>query len=77
MHAASQTSPVYYYRFSYDGSLNLVKRLLLLQFPGAVHGDELPYMFNLTIPDPLFTTDEAVTVRRQLVRLWTNFAKYR
>ena len=39
-HAARQTQPIYYYKFSFDGSLNMVKRLLLLtDYDGAVHGD--------------------------------------
>jgi hypothetical protein len=39
-HAARQTQPIYYYKFSMDGSLNLIKRLLLLtDYQGAVHAD--------------------------------------
>lgn len=39
-HAARQTQPIYYYKFSMDGSLNMVKRLLLLtDYDGAMHAD--------------------------------------
>lgn len=39
-HAARQTQPIYYYKFSMDGSLNMIKRLLLLSdYQGAVHAD--------------------------------------
>lgn len=39
-HSDRQTQPIYYYKFSFDGSLNMVKRLLLLtDYNGAVHGD--------------------------------------
>jgi carboxylesterase type B len=73
---SKQTSPVYFYRFSYDGALNVPKRMLLLQFPGAIHADELPYMFEQDIPFPVLPTNFAFTVGRRLVRLWSNFAKY-
>ncbi len=34
-HARRQAQPVYYYKFSFDGSLNMIKRLLrLTDFPG-------------------------------------------
>lgn len=38
-------SPLYYYNFSYDGMLNMYKRLLNLKVPGACHADELAYQF--------------------------------
>lgn len=39
-HAPRQAAPLYYYKFSFDGGLNMVKRLLLLtDYDGAVHGD--------------------------------------
>lgn len=39
-HAALQTQPIFYYKFSMDGGLNMVKRLLLLtDYDGAVHAD--------------------------------------
>jgi bile salt-stimulated lipase len=39
-HSARQTQPIYYYKFSMDGSLNMIKRLLLLtDYSGAVHAD--------------------------------------
>lgn len=71
-------SPIYYYNFSYSGALNNNKRLMFLeQFPGAIHGDEISYLFkptfNLTIN--LSPTDPAFKVQRQFIRMWTNFAK--
>ena len=39
-HAPRQTQPIFYYKFSMDGSLNMIKRLLLLtDYDGAVHAD--------------------------------------
>ncbi|KAG4067975.1 hypothetical protein HA402_010661 [Bradysia odoriphaga] len=77
IHAQLQDEPVYYYKFSFVGSLNLVKQLLLLQnYPGAVHADEIPYMFQITsIPAPLLPNNPAVRTRQLMVRLWTNFAR--
>lgn len=67
----------YVYRFGYDGSLGLYKRLLNVNRPGVCHGDELGYLFyfgifNVKI-DP--SSSEALTKKR-LVRMWTNFIKY-
>ncbi|EDS26820.1 cholinesterase [Culex quinquefasciatus] len=67
----------YYYQFSFDGDLNLIKRLLLLtDFPGAVHADELPYLFSMSnLPvTPILPSNHANVVRQRMVRLWTNFA---
>lgn len=77
-HAAAQSQPAYYYKFSYDGSLNMVKRLLLLSAePGAMHADDIFYMFNVaSFPMPVLPTNHALTVRRRVVRLWTNFARF-
>lgn len=39
-HAARQSQPIFYYKFSMDGALNMVKRLLLLSdYNGACHAD--------------------------------------
>ncbi|XP_055525162.1 esterase E4-like [Wyeomyia smithii] len=75
--AQHNTAATYYYQFSFDGDLNLVKRLLLLTaWPGAVHADELPYMWSMTnFPvTPILPGNPALTVRRRMLRLWTNFA---
>lgn len=75
LHTQHKTSPLYYYVFSYDGSLNYLKRrLLLTSFPGAMHGDDLGYMFDLHII-PILPSNHANVVRRRYVRMWTNFAK--
>ena len=68
-------SPVYYYRFSFDGSFNFLKRVMLLtSFPGAMHADDLGYLFNL--PGlPTFPSNQANVVRRRFIRMWTDFAK--
>ncbi|XP_055544880.1 esterase FE4-like isoform X2 [Wyeomyia smithii] len=73
-HANRQT-PVFYYQFSYDGDLNLYKQMLQITHPGAVHTDELPYLFEIasqlgvTIPP----ARHALTVSSRMVRMWANF----
>lgn len=43
-HSARQTQPMYYYKFTMDGGLNMIKRLLLLtDYDGAVHADVSPF----------------------------------
>lgn len=77
IHSKKQAEPVYYYMFTFTGALNLFKILLSLNdYPGAVHADEIAYLFQVTnIPAPLLPTNPAIRTRRLMVRLWTNFAK--
>lgn len=78
LHSERQGNPIFYYMFSFDGSLNLVKTLLFLtEFEGAAHGDDLFYMFSMTrFPPPLLPTNSAINTRRRMVRMWSNFAKF-
>ncbi|XP_035894741.1 putative inactive carboxylesterase 4 [Anopheles stephensi] len=66
-HAAR--SSVYLYQFGYDGDLNLVKQSFGITLPGAVHGDELCYLFEpLSFgAGELPVTSHAVTVRQRMV----------
>ncbi|XP_055587410.1 juvenile hormone esterase-like [Uranotaenia lowii] len=71
-------SPVYFYQLAYDGDLNLVKKSFGITHPGAIHADELPYIFDQT---ELFNADispnsHALIVSQRVVRLLANFAKY-
>lgn len=78
MHAERQSQSVFYYQFSFVGSLNLMRNMLLIpsDYEGAVHADDLFHMFSVTsVPPPLFPTNEAITTRRRMVRMWGNFAK--
>ncbi|XP_035896227.1 carboxylesterase 4A-like [Anopheles stephensi] len=76
-HAQSSTVPMYYYQFSYDGDLNLYKKLFGVQHPGAIHTDELPYLFHIpsAMLVPVSPDSHANTVSSRLVRMWTNFAR--
>lgn len=73
------SAPVYRYKFSYSGALNFLKRLLFLnKFDGACHFDENFYLFTPGFPlvIPVLPGDHALTVRRRMVQMWTNFAKF-
>lgn len=74
--AKSSNHPIYYYNFSFDGGLNFLKTLLFLRsYGGACHADDIFYLFSPSFPIPVWPTDHSLTVRRRLIRLWTNFAK--
>lgn len=78
MHSQRQSAPVYYFKFSFLGSLNLMRNLLLIpsHYEGAVHGDDIFYMFSVTrVPPPLLPTNDALSTRRRMVRMWGNFAR--
>lgn len=78
LHSARQSEPVYLYMFSFVGSLNLMRNMLLIpsDYEGAVHGDDLFYMWSMTrFPPPLLPTNDAITTRRRMVRMWGNFAR--
>lgn len=78
-HAATQSpsTPVYMYKFGFDGSLNLFKAALLLKdYPGACHAEDLFYMFKVArIPSSPFPGSSVLQTRRKMVRMWTNFAR--
>ncbi|XP_062535949.1 carboxylesterase 4A-like [Armigeres subalbatus] len=77
IHAQGQ-APVYYYQFSYDGDLNLFKKLLAITDPGATHTDELPYFFEMAyqMGADIPSNSHARTVSDRMIRMWTNFAKH-
>ncbi|XP_035774123.1 LOW QUALITY PROTEIN: neuroligin-4, Y-linked-like [Anopheles albimanus] len=76
----SLRTPVYVYQFAYDGDLNLVKKSFgpLIGIPGAIHADDLCYLFEpkSLVVGEIPPTSHAITVRNRMLRLWTNFAKY-
>ncbi|XP_072397540.1 juvenile hormone esterase-like [Diabrotica undecimpunctata] len=67
-------NPVYFYRFTLNGGLNLMKKMINDQRPGASHGDEMGYLFKTALATDL--KDDDKTSIKQLVTLWTNFAKF-
>jgi carboxylesterase type B len=69
---------VYYFRFSYSGALSFAQRAFgFSEVPGAMHGDDAFYLFRLNLGvTPVLPGDEAFTIQRRYVRMWTNFMKY-
>lgn len=71
-----QSSPIYQYMFSFDGDLNFLKRVLLLTaYPGAMHGDDMPYIWSMARIPVILPSNHANVVRRRMVRMFTDFAK--
>ncbi|KAF9411539.1 hypothetical protein HW555_009687 [Spodoptera exigua] len=63
---------VYRYVFKYDGDRNFVKKREHITWPGATHGDELGYIFDIMSSNKI--TD--LHVIDWIGLLWTNFAKH-
>uniref|UniRef100_A0A182T8U6 carboxylesterase n=1 Tax=Anopheles maculatus TaxID=74869 RepID=A0A182T8U6_9DIPT len=78
LHARYQhRSPLYFYRFEYDGELNLYKKFLPSPIAGAYHADELGYLFRMRMnPKEVLPQSNEARVRRYMCRMWTNFARY-
>lgn len=74
-YANSSSSPIYYYEFAFDGSLNFFKNLLSLNmFQCACHSDEILYLFEGTQG---FVADEkSALIRSRMTKMWTDFAKF-
>lgn len=72
-----QMSPIFMYQFSYDGELNLPKRLFGLgKHEGACHGDDMFYLFKMKFMDlDVEEETDCFKVRDKMCRMWTNFAK--
>ncbi|KAK3916282.1 Peptidyl-prolyl cis-trans isomerase E [Frankliniella fusca] len=56
LHLRWSSSPLYMYRFSFDGRLGFLKRLLGTAIPGVGHADELGYLFNMKPVSPKYLT---------------------
>ncbi|KAJ8714217.1 hypothetical protein PYW08_007837 [Mythimna loreyi] len=67
---------VYRYVFSYSGNRNYRKLVLNLNSTGAIHEDELGYLFDSDIFSRDTVTPEDQLMVDRITTLWTNFAKY-
>lgn len=73
---------VFAYRFAFEGDFNFPTRFsgALGHANGAGHGDELGYLFTAPTFAYLGTdsrnTSKEMIVRKNMVKMWTNFAKY-
>ncbi|KAG5678134.1 hypothetical protein PVAND_007832 [Polypedilum vanderplanki] len=79
LHARYQhNSKQYLYEFRFDGELNLFKKVLMMEeYKGACHADEVFYLFGQRNFDLDFKENSPTAVIRSILcKLWTNFAKY-
>lgn len=73
---------VFAYCFAFEGNFNFPTRFsgALGHSYGAGHGDELGYLFTAPSFAYLGTdsriTSKEIIVRNNMVKMWTNFAKY-
>nr|AHH02590.1 carboxylesterase [Holotrichia parallela] len=78
-HKRTTNSSIHFYRFSADTELNFVKPILgFSDVEGALHGDELSYIFNTTYHSsfPIQSGSVEDLAIDRVVKLWTNFAKH-
>lgn len=66
---------VYYYMFSYGGERNFVKKRMNITLPGAIHADEISYLFDLSYEKEDPSVEDQLIIDR-MTTLWTNFVKY-
>lgn len=66
---------VYYYKFSYIGDRNFIRRRMNITVGGAAHADELGYFFDMEELSEVGTPEDYAIVDK-VTTLWTNFAKY-
>lgn len=75
----SRKSPIYYYRFAYDGHLGWFKNLMFGKKPkpvGVSHVDELGYLLsNDQVDFHATATETDKQILDQFTTMWTNFAK--
>ena len=56
----------------------MLKRLSLLRdYEGVMHGDDIFYIFEVSnFPMPVLPTSHARTVKKRVIKMWTNFIKF-
>lgn len=71
------TQPIYYYEFSYDGNLNLGKKMFNQNDQvGATHCDDLFYMSYTLFSAFTLPFDPAYAVQQRSIQMRTNFIKF-
>ncbi|XP_047506666.1 bile salt-activated lipase-like isoform X1 [Pieris napi] len=65
---------IYYYVFTYYGGRNLHQIINNLSTGGAMHADEVGYIYPSTVLGDTSSEDQLMVDR--ITTLWTNFAKY-
>ncbi|XP_068155284.1 juvenile hormone esterase [Drosophila tropicalis] len=73
---ANQNVPMYNYHFRYKGRYSFLKNPDTNETYGAVHHDELLYLFHVKLVSPLFKKDDPENFMiERLTRMWFEFAK--
>ncbi|XP_065214514.1 esterase FE4-like [Planococcus citri] len=78
--AIKSSTPPFVYEFAYDGTSNMCKlfvnAVLKRNMSGALHGDELGYIFHTPryVSNPVLE-GENLKVIQNMIEMWTNFAK--
>ncbi|XP_064554514.1 juvenile hormone esterase [Drosophila montana] len=76
MRLMSSHTPIYTYYFRYKGRYSFLKHPDTNQTFGAVHHDELLYLFHVPILTPLLKqSDPENLLIERLTRMWTEFAR--
>nr|AQY62730.1 carboxylesterase [Cnaphalocrocis medinalis] len=71
----NEARSIYYYVFSYEGDRNSVtRRSNLTNVSGALHADEITYLFDLALFDETPTPEDQLMIDR-MTTMWTNFVK--
>nr|CAD7257597.1 unnamed protein product [Timema shepardi] len=74
-----RASPVYFYLWSYVGHISLASRMFNKPVIGVPHGDELHYLFNVSLLVPSASRENSGTKdiekTKQVTELWASFAK--
>ncbi|KAL4711654.1 hypothetical protein ACJJTC_011362 [Scirpophaga incertulas] len=66
---------IYNYVFSYSGNRNFLQRKLNITMDGAIHADEVSYLFDNAVFTETPTAADQMAIDR-FTTMWTNFAKY-
>ncbi|KAI5630865.1 carboxylesterase family domain-containing protein [Phthorimaea operculella] len=72
---ANGVDKIYYYMFSYVGNRNWVRRKDNITTGGAVHADEIGYLFDVSLWKEEPTAEDQLVLDR-MTTMWTNFVKY-
>lgn len=71
----SGATNIYYYVFSYDGGRPFFKIRNNITSPGAMHADDIGYLFDVSFLDQKPSDEDQLIIDR-ITTLWTDFAKY-
>lgn len=71
----SNAKSVYFFKFAYDGGRNFVKYRENIVGGGAVHADEVGYLFDMELMTEEPTPKDQLVIDK-MTALWANFVKY-